>query len=330
MPRRGRRARRKVTAVTLWPVSLVLVAAGAASLLLPAFGVRSRRQLHPAEWARLTAGAIRLGRWSIAVGLFLTAAPTVFAALGVDAAADACHRLLGPMLPGGPTTAWASGVAFAALTVRTGAIRLDAGRELRRAHVEPWLGHHEMLGDTDVVVLPTDEVVAYAAPAVTQQVVVSDGLAGALTDDELSAVIRHEQAHLQNGHDRCLLLAAVVEGTLGWFPGVRRSTQELRLSLERWADEAAADRPGAREQVRRALLKTAETLATAVPAFTAASTLLARLDALGTPPPDPGWRQRAAAAGPVFGLAVVVIVSLVLDAPSTHHSFVGFLGICTS
>jgi hypothetical protein len=68
----------------------------------------------------------------------------------------------------------------------------------------------------------------------------------------------------------------------------------------------------------------------AVPAFTAARTLVARLVALGTPPPDPGWRQRAAAAGPVVGLAIVALVTLVLDAPATHHSFVGFLGVCTS
>ena len=80
-----------------------------------------------------------------------------------------------------------------------------------------------------------------------------------------------------------LVLAALLEGTL---PPMRRCTAELRLALERWADEDAAVRSG-RPIVRRALMSLLEPLlaAPAVPAFTTADTVVERIDALELPPP---------------------------------------------
>lgn len=309
-------------------MSLVLVVAGVALMLLPALAAGASRQLRPSEWASLAVGATWLGLRSIQVGLLLTAAPTVLRAIGVDSVAEACHRILGPIMPAGPLLAWMSTAALAALTLRARRIRSRAHDEQRRAHIEPWLGRHHADGDAEIVVLPTDEVLAYSTPGRPPQVVVSHGLTEALTADEMSAVIRHEQAHLRCRHDRYLVLATVVEGTLGWLPGIRRSTQTLRLSLERWADETAADHPGAREQVRRALLKTAETLVEAVPAFTAACTIVERLEALRTPPPEPSTRQRAAVAAPMLGLTLLVGVCLVSWTVYTHHAFIGLLGSC--
>lgn len=128
-------------------------------------------------------------------------------------------------------------------------------------------------------------VVAYATPGSPSQVVVSRGLARVLGADELDAVVRHELAHLRNRHHRDPALAAVVDAALGWVSGLRASTAAARLGIERSAEEEAAERPGAREATRRALLKATETMLAPVPAFTAVLTLLARLDALATPPP---------------------------------------------
>lgn len=311
-------------------MSLVLVAVGVTLVLLPALVADASRQLRPAEWARLAAGATWLGLRSVQVGLLLTAAPTVLGAVGVESVAEACHRLAGPVASGaaGASPAWASAVAFAALTLRSRAVRSRAGRDQQTAHIEHWLGRHHAIGGAELVVLPTERIVAYAASGLPPQVVISDGLVEALTDDELSAVVRHEQAHLHHRHDRYLVLATVVEGALGWFPGVRRSTRTLRLSVERWADESAADSPGARDEIRRALLKTAETLVAAVPAFTAACTIVERLEALDTAPPEPSTRQRAAVAAPLLGLGVLVAVCLVSWIVYTHHAFIGLLGTC--
>src|ERR671911_1198399 len=176
------------------------------------------------------------------------------------------------------------------------------------ARIDRWFGNHTPLPDATLVVLPTDAVVAYATPGSPAQVVVSRGLTKALGSDELDAVISHELAHLRNRHHRDLVLAGVVDATSGWIPGLRASTAALRLSIERSADEEAAERPGAREATRRALLKTTETMLSPVPAFTAAFTLLARLDALATPPAHPSLRQRIVAFAPLAGLAVVAAV----------------------
>jgi bla regulator protein blaR1 len=308
-------------------VNLVLVGAGVLLVLLPGLAEGASRQIRPAEWARLAVTATWLGLRSIQIGLLLTASPTVLRAAGVESAADTCHELFGPIVPR-PALAWISAAAFVALTAGTRAKRSRARREQRRAHIESWLGHHEIVDGTEVVVLPTDRILAYAAPGRPPQVVVSEGLTQTLADDEMSAVIRHEQAHLRHHHNRHLVLASAVAGTLGWLPGVHRSMKALRLSLERWADEAAADRPGARDQVRRALLKTTETLVQAVPAFTDACTIIERLEALRTPPPDPSTRQRAAVAGPVLALTIVVGACLVGWTIYAHHAAIGLLGTC--
>jgi hypothetical protein len=64
------------------------------------------------------------------------------------------------------------------------------------------------------------------------------------------------------------------------------------LSIEGSADGEAAGRPGDREAICSALLKTTATILGPVPAFTAAFTLLARLEALAMPPADPSLRRR--------------------------------------
>lgn len=305
-----------------------MVLAGLALLALPGATTATGRHLRPSEWGRLNLATMRLGLWAVQVGLFLIAAPTVLRAAGVHSVADACHSVLGPIIPGGALTGWVSAAASIGLFVAARVARQRAVRLQRAARVDSWLGEHQQRSGAAVVLLPTDAIVAYAAPGSPPQVVLSRGLADSLTPDELDAVVRHELAHLRHGHDRYLVSAAVIDATLGWIPRMRRSTATLRLSVERWADEAAAQQPGMRDSIRRALLKTTETMLAPLPAFMAASTLVARLDALGTPPPDPTCRQRVTAAGPVLALASVVAACVVLWSTYTHHGLLGLLGFC--
>jgi hypothetical protein len=309
-------------------MSTVLVVAGLGLLALPGIAAPAARHLQPSEWRRLNRIAVGLGIAMVQLGLVLTAVPVLADAAGVEHIAHECHHLLGPVLPGGAVTGWASATASLALFSVAGAVHRRTRRLQRAARIDGWVGEHRQLPDATLVVLPIDAVVAYATPGSPAQVVVSRGLTRVLGTDELDAVVRHELAHLRNRHHGDLALAAVVDAALGWMPGTRASTAALRLGIERAADEEAAERPGAREAIRRALLMATETMLVPVPAFTTALTLLARLDALATPPPHPSLRLRAAMLAPLAALAVVALSGLLGWGAVTLHHVLDQLGLC--
>jgi Zn-dependent protease with chaperone function len=309
-------------------MSAVLLVTGLALLLLPGVAASLGRHLEPSEWRRLNRMAIRLGFVMVALGPLLAAVPLALETAGIDAVAEVCHHLLGPAAPGGAMVGWASLGISVALFAVAGAAHRRSRRLQRAARIERWFGDHTRLSDATLVVLPTDAVVAYATPGSPAQVVVSRGLTKALGPDELDAVVRHELAHLRNRHHRDLVFAGVVDATLGWMPGLRASTAALRLSIERSADEEASDLPGAREATRRALLKTTATMLGPVPAFTAAFTLLARIDALATPPAEPSLRRRIVAFAPLAGLVVAAAVGLLGCSFLTDHTLLHLVGDC--
>lgn len=111
-----------------------------------------------------------------------------------------------------------------------------------------------------LVVVPSRRIFAYGIAGQPSQVVVSDGLVGTLANDEFAAVLRHEATHLRHHHERHLLLAGVIEHTLGLPPLVRRSVAVLRCALERWADEEAATSEAERATIRSALLRVTEAM----------------------------------------------------------------------
>jgi hypothetical protein len=75
-------------------------------------------------------------------------------------------------------------------------------------------------------------------------------------------------------------------------------------------------------------LKTTATILGPVPAFTAAFTLLARLDALAVPPADPSLRRRIVAFAPLAGLALAAAVGLLGCSVLTDHGLLHMVGDC--
>lgn len=309
-------------------MSAILVLTGVALLAVPGVVAFRARDLRPDEWCRLNRVAMRLGLTMVALGLVAAAVPMLLEVAGGESVAELCHHLLGPAAPGGDLIGGVSLVLSLALAIVAGASRRRMRRLQRAARIDSSCGEHRKLTDATLVVLPTDAIVSYAAPGSPPQVVVSRGLTRALSSEELDAVVRHEYAHLRQRHHRDLVLAGVVDATVGWLPGLRASTQALRLSVERSADEAAAGSPGARDVIRRALLKTTETMLGPVPAFSAALTVVARLDALATPAPHPTIRQRIVAFAPVAGLAVLAVVGLLACTVLAHHGLLHLVGDC--
>jgi beta-lactamase regulating signal transducer with metallopeptidase domain len=174
--------------------------------------------------------------------------------------------------------------------------------------MEPWVGRHVHLDGYDLVVLPGSEPVALGTARPEPQIVVSAGLLAALTNEQIEAVLAHEEAHIKHGHPEYLTLARAVTAAFGWIPFVHRSVGVLRLALERWADEDAAEIvPGGRATVRAALVRVAVTGDVAAMAFASAATVLARVEALDHPPPG---GTRGAWSTIVLSTAMLAAVAL--------------------
>jgi Zn-dependent protease with chaperone function len=165
-------------------------------------------------------------------------------------------------------------------------------------------------------------------------VVLSRRLAEELTDGELTAVLHHELAHLSNQHHHYLLLASVVDGSLGLLMPVRRSAAALRAALERWADEQAAQATvGGRASVRSALLRVAAAMAAVDPrlaSFLTVSTVAERIEALQADAQARGGLPRrlsvyVPAALLLLG-APVLVGGILAQADVLHH----LAGICPS
>lgn len=131
-------------------------------------------------------------------------------------------------------------------------------------------------------IIDDESVFAAALPGRGGRIVLSRGLRELLRPEEREVVIAHELAHVVHRHDRYLLagqLAADLSLVLG--PVVR----QLRFSLERWADEAAAEQCGDRHFVARTLGRVAVHAADRQPALAFAGLgVAARMAALMAPP----------------------------------------------
>ncbi|WP_241002511.1 M56 family metallopeptidase [Streptomyces sp. CB01881] len=87
-------------------------------------------------------------------------------------------------------------------------------------------------------------------PAEPGRIVVTAGMLRALTAPERAALLAHERAHLTARHHVFLALA---EHAAAVHPALRTLRTPLGYHLERWADEAAAERVGDRAVTARAV-----------------------------------------------------------------------------
>lgn len=217
-------------------MTLVLIGLGAVALALP--GLRSSISLRgdPRWFAPLDAAALTLGLASIVTGLGLSAVVGVLSVL----AGTSLARYEGHLAPGGIVVWVVSGVVLVALAGRLAAFGRRARHGRRLAYADRWLGHHQDLGDHELVVLPTEAPVAYSVEGSPPQIVISQGLRAHLGSDLVDFVVDHERAHLRRKHRRALLVAAFTDAMFGRIPAISRSTLTLRLTVERAADEEAA------------------------------------------------------------------------------------------
>ena len=279
----------------------ILIAAALMLLALPGLLHRWGRLIHPDDWSRWSLRSLLGGAVAAEAALLLMAAPSVLDAAGLHGLAAICARMAGAASLPAPSVAWlaaASAILGPAVALRCQRDAAAADREIMSAAL---LAPLRQIAGNDVRVLPVSRPIALSVASAAGLIVISEGLVATLSSLELAAVIRHERAHHVLRHHRYLRIAAVVESTLGVFPGARRSTVVLRTAVERAADEhAAAGHDDGRRQIRSALLSVVFANApVSVAAFSSAQTVLERVKGLEGPAPD--HNRRWMTSMPILG-----------------------------
>lgn len=131
-------------------------------------------------------------------------------------------------------------------------------RRSRHRTVVDLLGEcpREMDGrDMDGVrVLQVAEPLAYCLPGVRSRVVLSRGTLATLSDAELTAVLRHERAHLRARHDLVLEAFTAVHTAFPRFVRSGNALNAVGLLIELLADDAAIRVTGPRPLARALVL----------------------------------------------------------------------------
>lgn len=168
-------------------------------------------------------------------------------------------RLFVPVLDGGPVSdevralglpLWLAYVAVFAVTLLIGArlviavLQVAIATRRRRAHHRMLVDLLGSAGAGHLRILDVAAPLAYCLPGVRSRVVVSKGALNALSDKEITAILRHERAHLRARHDLVLEMFTAVHAAFPRFVRSGRALDAVRLLVEMLADDAAVRAAG--------------------------------------------------------------------------------------
>ena len=213
------------------------------------------------------------------------------------------------LLDGGAPTRWWS--LLAAVTALVLVVRLvsvftvSAARTLRARHrnrvlVDLVATRNPLLPGTRVV--DHDLPLAYCLPGLRPRVVLSRGVLALLREDEVRAVLAHEDAHVVQRHDLVVLPFAAFGTTFPRLRPVRTASEQVALLVEMLADDRAA-RLHPPEVLARALYKVGTATVPSGGLGATADGVLLRAQRLVSPPPALTWGELTAVA---VGTAVVL------------------------
>lgn len=113
--------------------------------------------------------------------------------------------------------------------------RIRAARARHRALVD-LVGRHE---DERTRVLPSAELSAYCLPGAGSRLVLTEAALTNLPDDQLAAIVAHEEAHLRERHDLVLEFFTVLHTATPGLLRTEAALREVALLIEVLADRAA-------------------------------------------------------------------------------------------
>ena len=192
-----------------------------------------------ATWLLATAAVVLSAASCGALGLL-----ALSALVRVPLVARLGHLSVGVLGRGDPTgsaIALAAGVLFGAALLTAWAFAVRRVRSLADA-----FRHARALPGGQVVVTADAAADAYAVPGFPGRIVVSSGMLGAVGEGGRAALLAHEQAHLSGRH---YLFTTAARLAAAANPLVRPLANAVEYTVERWADEHAAEAVGDRRLV---------------------------------------------------------------------------------
>src|SRR5246127_1511869 len=188
-----------------------------------------------------------------------------------SAGIDIASRLFVPGPDGRPTATftseidalgwplWLAYISVFAITLLIGTrlliavvqVAIDTRR--RRAHhrmlvdllgVTRERAREEQIKGRHLRILDVEAPLAYCLPGVRSRVVVSSGALNTLSDNEVTAILRHERAHLRARHDLVLEMFTAVHAAFPRFVRSRSALDAVQLLVEMLADDAAVRATG--------------------------------------------------------------------------------------
>jgi hypothetical protein len=226
-----------------WLFSVLLALPGLAAVVR---GLPDRLDPRPVL-AALTAAMAALALATTASSVLLVVAGTTDLLVSGPLGSPGGHTAPGA-LPVGLVSAAVLGVVL----IRVGRVLRTRARRAAQVRAVVAAGGTSRPGDPALLV-EDDDLFAVATPpgrGRPGRVVVSRGMWSALEDDERTAVVAHERAHLEGGHHRHLAVGALA---IALNPLLAPWWGDLVYCAERCADEGAAHRLADRRLVARAV-----------------------------------------------------------------------------
>lgn len=225
--------------------------------------------------------------------------------------------------PGGAVVTTAGAFMSAALTARTAYCLFSEVIATRRAHRSQsrslaLLGRRDPSGR--FLVVDHQTAAAYCLPGRNNEIVLTSAALGALDEDQRTAVIAHEMAHLRAHHHLIMAMAKAMHRAFPRIPAFSIAHSELTRLIEMDADDRAA-LSNARLTVATAMVRLAE----AGPAPSAAlgaggTSALARVRRLVTPSAPLGTLHVILAISAAAAMLVLPLAVAVAPAASTAYA----------
>jgi Zn-dependent protease with chaperone function len=145
----------------------------------------------------------------------------------------------------------------------------------------------------DVVVVEAEHPAAYCVAGRPRAIVVTTAALASLQEDQLAAVLAHEQAHLTGRHHQLLMLLRAVAAGLPGVPLLAAGPEAVARLLEMSADDSAVRRYGPHPLLCGLMTLVGRQAVPAAALGAATTAVLDRASRLATPAlPGARWRDR--------------------------------------